>query len=265
MKTIHKVVLALVSSFANGTSNPAPQGNRALEKMDALTHGHSPSPKQENRNPETPQKRSLLQKVKEAWMNPKETAATIGVGITYGIVIASLLLLPFPPKGVQAQSTPQPLPRPKTPEILEVHVDGLYVQTPGKFDISVVTDGAPAWTYYKWCWSGVYYSERSGRAYEIHVLDPRNHPDYVSYVNYWNEEYYWDTRIERSKYNCTIVSHGDNRHVADVGLEVWANLEFYVMGPMPDGTYRPLAYVTDSDGTSDYVPVNWNGTWFPGW
>ena len=37
MKTIHKVVLALVSSFAHGTSNPAPQGNRALEKMDALT------------------------------------------------------------------------------------------------------------------------------------------------------------------------------------------------------------------------------------
>ena len=34
MKTIHKVVLALVSSFAHGTSNPAPQGNRALEKMD---------------------------------------------------------------------------------------------------------------------------------------------------------------------------------------------------------------------------------------
>ncbi len=48
MKTLHKVVLALVSSFANGTSNPAPQGNRALEKIDALTHGPSPRPKQDN-------------------------------------------------------------------------------------------------------------------------------------------------------------------------------------------------------------------------
>ena len=66
MKTIHKVVLALVSSFANGTSNTAPQGNRALEKMDALTQGTSPRPKQETRNPETPQKRPLFQKVKEA-------------------------------------------------------------------------------------------------------------------------------------------------------------------------------------------------------
>ena len=122
MKTIHKVVLALVSSFANGTSNPTPQGNRALEKIDALIHGHSPSPKQENRNPETPQKRPLFQKVKEAWMNPKETAATIGIGITYGIVIGALLLLPFPPKNIQAQSTPQPLPLPKTPKVLEIHV-----------------------------------------------------------------------------------------------------------------------------------------------
>lgn len=48
MKTIHKVVLALASWFANGTSNPAPQGNRTLEKIDALTPGSSPSPKQDN-------------------------------------------------------------------------------------------------------------------------------------------------------------------------------------------------------------------------
>ena len=171
MKTIHKVVLALVSSFANGTSNPAPQGNRALEKIDALTHGYSPRPKQENRNPETPQKRPLFQKIKEAWMNPKETAATIGVGITYGIVIGALLLLPFPPKSIQAQSTPQTLPRPKTPKILEVHVDGLnpLVSGRGRFDISVVTDSEPAWTYYKWCWSGVYYSRSEGARY-IDVL-----------------------------------------------------------------------------------------------
>ncbi len=90
--------------------------------MDALTHGPSPSPKQENRNHETPQKRPLFQKIKEVWMNPKETAATIGVGITYGIVIGALLLLPFPPKGIQAQSTPQPLPLPAVPVVYEVHV-----------------------------------------------------------------------------------------------------------------------------------------------
>ena len=48
MKTLHKVVLALASWFAHGTSNPAPQANRALEKIDALTQGHSPSPKQDN-------------------------------------------------------------------------------------------------------------------------------------------------------------------------------------------------------------------------
>ena len=35
----------------------------------------------------------------------------------------------------------------------------------------------------------------------------------------------------------------------------------YIQG----GTYRPLAYVTDSDGGSYYVPINLNGTWFPGW
>lgn len=80
-------------------------------------------------------------------MNPKETTTTIGVGMTYGIVIGALLLLPFPLKSIQAQSTPQPLPRPKTPKILEVHVDGLYVPTPGWFDITVVIDSEPAWTY----------------------------------------------------------------------------------------------------------------------
>ena len=264
MKTIHKVVLALVSSFAHGTSNPAPQGNRALEKMDALTHGPSPSPKQDNRNPETPQKQPLLQKVKEAWMNPKETAATIGVGMTYGIVIAALLLLPFPPKSIQAQSTPQPLPRPKTPEILEVHVTSLNAPTPGLFNISVVTDGAPAWTYYKWCWSGVYKSgwgEFVTIRY-IDVLNVSSHSLFVSYSNFWNQRYWWqDTG---STYDCTIVSHGDGIHVADTGLKVWANLEFYLMH-MQNGTYRPIAYVTDSNGTSDYVPINLNGTWFPSW
>ena len=55
-------------------------------------------------------------------MNPKETAATIGVGMTYGIVIAALLLLPFLPKGIQAQSTSQPLPLPAVPVVYEVHV-----------------------------------------------------------------------------------------------------------------------------------------------
>ena len=105
-------------------------------------------------------------------MNPKETAATIGVGMTYGIVIAALLLLPFPPKSIQAQSTPQPLPRPQTPKVLEVHVDGLnpLVKGRGRFDISVVTDSTPAWTYYKWCWSGVYYHRSEGEPRYIDVL-----------------------------------------------------------------------------------------------
>ena len=206
MKTIHKVVLALVSSFAHGTSNPAPQGKRALEKMDALTPGPSPSPKPETRNPETSQKRPLLQKVKEAWMNPKETVATIGVGVTYGIVIASLLLLPFPPKSIQAQSTPQPLPLPKTPKVLEIHVDGLNAPTSGWFDISVVTDSTPAWTHYKWCWSGVY--NDFGTPEYIDVLTVQNHSSYVSYWNYWNQQYYWQN--QGSTYRCTVVSHGDS-------------------------------------------------------
>ncbi len=258
MKTLHKVVLALVSSFANGTSNPAPQGNRALEKIDALTHGPSPRPKQETRNPETPQKRSLLQKVKEAWTNPKETAATIGVGITYGIVIAALLLLPFPPKSIQAQSTPQPLPLPKTPKVLEIHVDGLNAPTSGKFDISVVTDSEPAWTYYKWCWSGVY---NFGTPEYINVLTAEDHSSFVSYWNFWNDEYWWQN--QGSTYQCTIVSHGDGKRVADVGLDVRADAHFYLLR-FQDGTFWPIGWITDSDGGSYYVPVIWNGTWYPG-
>lgn len=258
MKTIHKVVLALASWFANGTSNPAPQGNRALEKMDALTPGHSPRPKQETRNHETPQKRPLFQKVKEAWMNPKETAATIGVGMTYGIVIGALLLLPFPPKGIQAQSTdPEPLPRPKTPKILEVYVDYLGyldVPIPGHFDITVVTDSAPAWTYYTWCWSGVYncISPSCPRYIDALAEDGKYRHPYLTYWNYWNDRYWWEDA--GSTYNCRIFSQGDDRHVADTELEVWANLQFYLMY-WGNGTYRPIAYVTDSDGKSYYVPV----------
>lgn len=259
MKTLHKIVLALVSSFANGTSNPAPRGNRALEKMDALTPGPSPRPKQENRNPETPQKRPLLQKVKEAWMNPKEIAATIGVGMTYGIVIAALLLLPFPPKGIQAQSTPQPLPLPKTPKVLEIHVDGLNAPTPGRFDMSVVTDNPPAWTRYKWCWSGVYYRS-SGPEY-IDAVTSRHHGWHVSYWNYWSDRYWWQD--QRSTYQCTIVSHGDGRRIADGGLTVYADAHFYLLR-FQDGTFWPIGWITDSDGGSYYVPVIWNGTRYPG-
>ena len=29
--------------------------------------------------------------------------------------------------------------------------------------------------------------------------------------------------------------------------------------------YRPIAYVTDSDGGSYYVPINWDGIQYPGW
>lgn len=128
--------------------------------MDASTHGPSPSPKPENRNPETPQKRPLLQKVKEAWMNPKETAATIGVGMTYGIVIAALLLLPFPPKSIQTQSTSRHLPLPAVPVVYEVHVTDLMSNRVnqierGEFDISIVTNNQQ-WTQYKYCWSGIY-------------------------------------------------------------------------------------------------------------
>ena len=262
MKTLHKIVLAIVSSFAHGTSNPAPQGNRALEKMDALTPGPSPSPKQENRNPEPPQKWPLLQKVKEAWMNPKETAATIGVGMTYGIVIGALLLFaPSRLKASKRKARRKPLPLPKTPKVLEIHVDGLNAPTSGKFDISVVTDSTPAWTYYKWCWSGVYKSWWGDTIRYIDVLTHWDHSSYVSYWNYWNQQYYWQN--QGSTYQCTIVSHGDGRHIADVGLDVRADAHFYLL-QFQDGTFWPIGWITDSDGGSYYVPVIWNGTWYPG-
>ena len=266
-------MLALVSSFANGTSNTAPQGNRALEKMDALTHGPSLSQKQENRNPETPQKRPLLQKMKEAWMNPKETAATIGVGITYGIVIGALLLLPFPPKSIQAQSTSQPLPLPAVPVVYEVHVTGV-ISTGGNinqtvrgyFDISIVTDNQQ-WTWYKYCWSGTYLHAALGVHY-VDATDASNHAWYASRNNYWNDRYWWEN--DDSSYSCRIVAHGDDKHVRDFASpEVYADVDFYLEWYFGGTTINPAAIVTDTDGNRYRVPVFVNGvsytTWLPGW
>ncbi len=267
MKTIHKVVLAIVSSFANGTSNPALQGNRALEKIDALTPGPSPRPKQETRNPETSQKRTLFQKIKEVWMNPKETAVTIGVGMTYGIVIAALLLLPFPPKSIQAQSTSQPLPLPAVPVVYEVHVTDLMPNRVnqierGLFNISIVTDNQQ-WTKYKYCWSGIYvdengtyYGDATGR---FHFL-------YYDWVNYWNQRYWWEN--DDSSYSCRIVPHGDGRHLRDPSSpEVYTDVDFYL--EWYGRTINPAAIVTDTDGNRYRVPVFLDGvsytTWYPGW
>ena len=207
----------------------------------------------------------LLQKVKEA-LKPKETTTTIGVGITYGIVIGALLLLPFPPKSIQAQSTPQPLPRPKTPKILEVYVDYLGyldVPIPGWFDITVVADGAPAWTHYEWYWSGVYNSGLPTCPDYVDALaeDGKYRHSYLTYWNFWNGEYWWEDT--GSTYNCTVVSQGDGRHVADVGLDVRADAHFYLLR-FQDGTFWPIGWITDSDGGSYYVPVIWNGNWYPG-
>ena len=272
MKTLHKVVLALVSSFANGISNPAPQGNRALEKIDALTPGYSPRPKPETRNPEIPQKRPLLQKVKEAWMNPKETAATIGVGITYGIVIGALLLLPFPPKSIQAQSTSQPLPLPAVPVVYEVHVTGV-ISTGGNinqtvrgyFDISIVTDNQQ-WTRYKYCWSGIY-KEEGSPPYYGDATGPF-HFRYYDWVNHWLDRYWWEN--DDSSYSCRIVPHGDGRHLRDPSSpEVYADVEFYLEWYFGGTTINPAAIVTDTDGNRYRVPVFVNGvsytTWYPGW
>ena len=268
MKTLHKIVLALVSSFANGTSNPAPQGNRALEKINALTHGPSPRPKQETRNPETPQKRPLFQKVKEVWMNPKETATTIGVGMTYGIVIGALLLLPFPPKSIQAQSTSEPLPLPAVPVVYEVHVTGLMPNRVnqielGFFDISIVTDNQQ-WTSYKYCWSGFYFLPGWGPIYRD-ATTSEYHGRYVSYNNYWNDQYLW---VNDSSYSCRIVAHGDNKHVRDTPTpEVYADVEFYLEwnGKGKHRAVNPAAIVTDTNGNRYRVPVFLDGVSYTTW
>lgn len=269
MKTLHKVVLALASWFANGTSNPAPQGNRALKKMDALTHGYSPSPKQETLNHETPQKRPLFQKIKEAWMNPKEAAAAIGVGVTYGIVIAAILLLPFPPKSIQAQSTSQPLPLPAVPVVYEVHVTGLMPNRVnqielGFFDISIVTDNQQ-WTYYKYCWSGFYFLPGWGAIYRD-ATTPESHGQYVSYNNYWNDRYLW-VNDDRG-YSCRIVAHGDGKHVRDFTTpEVYADVDFYLewYGRGKQRAVNPAAIVTDTDGNRYRVPVFLDGVSYTTW
>ena len=137
--------------------------------------------------PATLQKQSLLQKVREI-LKPKATAATLGVGVTYGILLGALLLLPFPPKSIQAQSTdPEPLPLPEVPIVYEVHVTGAIATdgninetVRGLFDISIVTD-SQQWTYYKYCWSGIYKWE-DGKIEYIDATD--SHDSYFSYVNY---------------------------------------------------------------------------------